>query len=172
MSQTLTLRDLADEALALDELIAMDDGEWTDEHEHLANELTEKLLRKTDSFANYLTDLSQRAEILRAEEKRLAERRRRVERDCERLENYALIAMSRMQTAKLVGTTHTIAVRMNPPAVKVDEKALMNDELAKYTYCEEVVTWKVNKTAIKQALQLGESSPGCEMTQGTRLEVK
>lgn len=172
MSQTLTLRDLADEALALDQLIAMDDGEWTDEHEHLANELTEKLLRKTDSFANYLTDLSQRAEILRAEEKRLAERRRRIERDCERLENYAQLAMARMQTAKLVGTTHTIAVRMNPPAVKVNEDELRTDSIAWGRYAEMVTTWKIDRAQIKRDMQTGIQIPGCELVQGTRLEVK
>lgn len=172
MYKTLTMHELADEAFALDELIAMDDGEWTDEHEALANELTEKLVRKTDSFGAYYTDLTKRAEILRDEEKRLAERRRRLERDIERLESYAMLAMDRMNTSKITGTLHTLAVRKNPPSVKVDESILLNDQRAALTFTTEVTVTKIDKALIRESLRLGDTVPGCELVQSQRLEVK
>jgi len=171
MTQTLTLRDLTDEVLALDHLIAMDDGEWTDEHEALANELTEKLVRKTDSFASYLQDLDARAAVIRDEEKRLAERRRRLERDVERLERYALDAMQRMGESKLTGTLHTIAVRKNPPSVVVNEPVALHSESTKPYIVEEVVR-RIDKAAVKRDLLLGVTIPGCELAQSMRVEVK
>jgi len=45
---TLTLYELAEEAAALDDLTAMEDGEWTPEADTLHTELMDKLLSKAD----------------------------------------------------------------------------------------------------------------------------
>lgn len=172
MPETLTLRELADEALALDELIAMDHGEWTDDHDALATELTEKLLRKTDSFASYVKDLEARAEIVRAEEKRLAERRRRLEADLDRLGNYAKIVMARMGHEKLTGSLHTIAIRKNPPSVEVDATLLAADPELRETFITTEIVTKVDRAGVKRCLLQGIDVPGCKLVYSTRMEVR
>jgi hypothetical protein len=46
----LSLYDLAEEAVALDDLTAMDDGEWTPEADALATELMDKLVAKAGNI--------------------------------------------------------------------------------------------------------------------------
>lgn len=175
MTKTLTLHDLTDEALALDALVAMDDGEWTDEHEALADELTEKLLAKTDAFADYVSDLATRCEIVRKEEKRLADRRKRMESNVDRLSRYALVCLQRSGRDKLTGERHTIAVRKNPPSVHVfDEAALMDCEqgyaLGLLRHVPE--QWTPDRKRIADVLKAGQEIPGCELVSSYRVEVK
>ena len=70
------LYELAEEAVALEELCAMDQGEWTDEHETLAQDLSAKLVAKADAFGGYLKSLEGRAATIKEEETRLAARRK------------------------------------------------------------------------------------------------
>ncbi|MFN7341532.1 MAG: siphovirus Gp157 family protein [Opitutia bacterium] len=168
------MQELADESSALDALVAMDEGEWTDEHEALALELTEKLLAKSDRFGDYVAHRETMADLLRKEEKRLAERRRRFEAEVSRLKGYALICMQRMDRPKLVGARHTIEVRKNPPAVQVaapDEFLYDDSALARgFVVIEEHRT--IDKKKIAEALKLGEVVPGCELTQGVRVDIR
>jgi hypothetical protein len=72
--QTLTLRELAEEARALDALVDIETGEWTDEHEALAQELAGKLALKGDRYGDYVDDQEVRAAALKTEEQRRAAR--------------------------------------------------------------------------------------------------
>lgn len=172
--ETLTLQDLTDEALALDELVAMDDGEWTETHEILAQELTEKMLGKSDRFADYILDKRSRCEALKAEERRLADRRKRFESAISRLESYARACMQRLGRDKLEGTRHTISLKKNPPAVYVEQpEILLHDEAAEAAGYVRVVTERtLDRKRLYEALKLGAEIPGCRLTQGVRVEIK
>lgn len=119
LTSSLTLAELGDEFLALDDLAAMDDGEWTDAHEALAQELVSKAATKADAFGSYLKDKSARAAIIAEEEQRLADRRKRMERHVERLKRYAVFVLERIERPKIEGTLYTLALQKNPPTLDV-----------------------------------------------------
>lgn len=119
-TQDLTLRDLADEACALDDLVYLEDGEWTPEIEALHDELSAKLFGKVDGYGTYLSLLKSREDAIDAERKRLKARQESFARQRERLANYAVMQIMRMGQKSIDGNFYTLRVQANPPTVQVD----------------------------------------------------
>lgn len=109
----LNLYELAEELEALDELVEMEDGEWTEEIETLALELTEKMTRKADSFAAYLKEIERLEEVAKDEERRLAKRRKTLGDRRERLKRYAVMAIRKTGRDKIAGDLRTLATQAN-----------------------------------------------------------
>jgi hypothetical protein len=166
---SLHLYDLAEEAVALDDLLAMDDGEWTDEAEALATELAGKLATKADAFGGYLRGLEAQDETLAAEIARLTARRRAVITRTAKLKQYGLLALQRMERAKLAGDLFTLAVQNNPPSVTLTVGA---DALPPQYVRVIPEQREPDKTAIRDALKRGETIDGATLTTTQSLRVR
>jgi len=60
-----------------------------------------------------------------------------------------------------------LAIQKNPDAVNIiDEDAIPKQ------FKEKVITWKIDKTAIKAAIKNDQTVPGAEPVNGTRLVIK
>ena len=156
MSETLTMQELADEAAALDALVALDEGEWTEDHEALERELVAKLTAKGDGYGDWLKDRETRAQALRAEEVRLATRRRVMEAQVDRVKRYAAHALERMGRTKIEGERWTLSLAKNPPRVVMDETvvpALLPPGFQRVVP-ERV---EIDRDAVREALKLGDS---------------
>jgi hypothetical protein len=165
----LHLYDLAEEAVALDDLLAMDDGEWTDEAEALATELAGKLATKADAFGGYLRGLEAQDETLAAEIARLTARRRAVIARTAKLKQYGLLALQRMERPKVAGDLFTLAVQNNPPAVTLTVGA---DALPPQYVRVIPEQREPDKTAIRDALKRGETIDGATLTTTQSLRVR
>jgi len=165
----LHLYDLAEEAVALDDLLAMDDGEWTDEAEALATELAGKLATKADAFGGYLRGLEAQDEALAAEIARLTARRRAVIARTAKLKQYGLLALQRMERPKVAGDLFTLAVQNNPPAVTLTVGA---DALPPQYVRVIPEQREPDKTAIRDALKRGETIDGATLTTTQSLRVR
>ena len=105
-------------------------------------------------------------EFCKAEEKRIAEKRKSVERRIESVKKY-LLPYVEGQGGKVEAGTFTLTSKKNPPRVIVPEG--FDDEL----YCREIPAHREpDKAAIKTALQAGQNVPWCSLEQDTRLEIK
>lgn len=166
---SLHLYDLAEEAVALDDLLAMDDGEWTDEAEALATELAGKLATKADAFGGYLRGLEAQDETLAAEIARLTARRRAVITRTAKLKQYGLLALQRMERPKVAGDLFTLAVQNNPPAVTLTVGA---DALPPQYVRIIPEQREPDKTAIRDALKRGETIDGAALTTTQSLRVR
>jgi hypothetical protein len=156
----LHLYELAEEQLALDALVQMDEGEWTPEHEQLAQELTEKLVAKADGFAMYVRGVEALCGAIRAEEERLAARRKARENRVAALKRYALQALERMGRPKIEGTLFTLARQRGKDAVVVH----VGPEQLPAEYVRTVpATITVDKTALYTALKAGVAVDGAEL---------
>jgi len=156
VTETLTMQDLADEAAALDALTAMDAGEWTDEHEALEQELAGKLAAKGDGYGDWLADRTARAALLKAEEQRLAARRKTIEAQVERVKRYAAHALERMGRTKIDGERWTVSLAKNPPRVVLAGDvvpALLPPGFQRVVPAQV----EVDLNAVKEALKLGDS---------------
>ena len=165
----LHLYDLAEEAVALDDLLAMDDGEWTDEAEALATELTGKLATKADAFGGYLRGLEAQDEVLAAEITRLTARRRAVIARTAKLKQYGLLALQRMERPKVAGNLFTLAVQNNPPSVALT----VGVDALPPQYVRTIPEQREpDKTAIRDALKRGETIDGATLTTTQSLRVR
>jgi len=166
---SLHLYDLAEEAVALDDLLAMDDGEWTDEAEALATELAGKLATKADAFGGYLRGLEAQDEALAAEITRLTARRRAVIARTAKLKQYGLLALQRMERPKVAGDLFTLAVQNNPSSVTLTVGA---DALPPQYVRVIPEQREPDKTAIRDALKRGETIDGATLTTTQSLRVR
>ena len=168
MIGTMTLRDLADERVALDDLLALDAGEETLEAEALATELAAKMVQKVDAFASYVREREATVAAIDDEITRLKARRTAIANDTARLLRYAQFALEAMDRPKVSGTLFTLALQLNPPRVVVPEDVTtLPDEFVRLV----PATIVPDKEAIRDALKAGQDVPGCflERTQTLRI---
>jgi len=166
---SLSLYDLSEEALALDDIAAMDDGEWTPEHEALAVELMEKLVVKADDFGGYFRDLEAREEVLDAEIKRLQDRKKRVASRLAWMKSYGCHDLQRIGRPRIEGTRFTLALQNNPPKVDV---TVLPDALPDEFVRVIPEVREPDKTALAKALKAGVEIPGVTLTQTQSLRVR
>lgn len=166
---TLTLRELSEEALALDDLLAMDDGEFTPEAEALAVGLAEQLAAKADGFGAYLRELEAQDDALAAEAARIAARKKAIAGRAARLKVYGLMALQRMERPKVAGTLFTLAVQNNPPSVQVSVGVEALPEQFVRVIPEQR---EADKVALKEALKRGEVIEGVALVVTQSLRVR
>ena len=166
---SLTLYELADEALALDALFAMDDGEVTAESEALALELAEMLAQKADAFGGFVRSLEANAAACRQEEERLRDRRKALENKAQWLKRVGLESLQRMDRPRVEGELFTLAVQNNPPSVVVN---VLVDALPSAYVRTIPEVREPDKAAIGKALKSGEQITGCELVQTQSLRIR
>ena len=166
---SLSLYDLSEEARALDDIAAMDDGEWTPEHEALAVALMEQLVGKADDFGGYYRDLEAREAVLDAEIKRLQDRKKRVASRLAWMKAYGSHVLQRLGRPRIEGTRFTLALQNNPPRVDVTS---LPDALPSEFVRVIPETREPDKTALAKALKAGQEIPGVALVQTQSLRVR
>jgi len=167
--ERLSLYELGEEVLALENLVAMDDGEWTDTHEALEQELIAKLVTKADAFGGYVASLQHTAAACKAEEARLAKRRSACEAKVDRLKRAGCVALQTMKRDEVRGEMFTLALQSNPP--KADVNVTVDKLPAAYvrTTPEEK---NADKAAILAALKNGVEIDGCVLCFSVSLRIR
>lgn len=145
---------------ALDE-----DGDVSDGHAHL-DALSDAIDAKAASIAHVLAQLDAEAEMMRAEEKRLAARRQARERRAESLRDYLRMSLDAAGVPKIKTSTHTISVGDGPQRVVVEDEGSVPAEFLRTKI-------EIDKRAILVAMQtLGECVPGTRVERGRVLRIK
>lgn len=120
---------------------------------------------KIDNIAVYVKNLEAEAVAIRAEEKRLKERREAKERKAERLKNYIKTSMLLQGETKFESARVSMALR-NSKAVVVDESKLES------VYFINKLVQSVDKKAIKAALEAGILVEGAMLEERKNLQIK
>jgi uncharacterized protein YqgV (UPF0045/DUF77 family) len=159
---SLTLYDITAEQRALDAMVTMDEGEWTDETEALFQDLVSKMVEKADNFGRYVRTRESIVAAIKDEEKRLADRRKAIENHVDRLKSYAVMCMRLMQRDKIEGTTFTLAVQKNNVTAIIEAEA---EELLEAFQKYHPATFSVDRAAVLAALKAGVEVPGCALAE-------
>lgn len=123
---------------------------------------------KAVNIAKFMQSMKADAEAIKAEEKRLADRRKAIENRQKQLKEYLQQQMELAGLDKIKTATHTIAIQNNPPAVVItDETAIPPSYLT--IIPEQYVP---DKKRIAEAFKNGECVPGCELRQGKSLRIR
>lgn len=146
------------------------EGELTEaEYNELGEELALELQKKSTSIIGFARNTEQFIESLKSEEKRLAEIRKSAELKLEHFKGYVKDNMERLGLDKIDTGLGTLTLAKNPMSVDIIEEQLIPDE-----FKQEVITIKINKTAIKEHYkETGEMVNGVKIVEDkTNLRIK
>lgn len=140
-------------------------GEILFDSENL-DELEAALDEKLEACGVVVKNLVAEAEAIKAEERNLAERRRRKEAEADRLKDYVLYWMEK-SGAKKIDTARVALSTRKSSVVDVTDEAKVPREFVKVKTTE-----SVDKAAVKKAIKAGEEVAGCVINERLTLQVK
>lgn len=133
--------------------------------------ITAGIEEKADSIACLLKNLDAECKAIKAEEERLAERRKSKEKSIERIKQYLSESLQNAGIDKVETARNRITFRKSEAVEIVEEvfikwASLNRDDLL--TYSEP----KANKTEIKKALKSGAEIVGAELRINQNIQIK
>lgn len=131
--------------------------------EALGGELEDKAI----NVAKFFRNMEATADAIKSAEVNMAKRRKALENRVQWLKNYIKENMEVCGISDIECPHFKLSVQKNPAVVNIlDENAIPAQ------FKEQVTSWKIDKTAIKEAIKSGSVVPGTELVNGTRLAIK
>ncbi len=131
--------------------------------EALGGELEDKAI----NVAKFFRNMEATADAIKIAEADMAKRRKALENRVQWLKNYIKENMEICGISNIECPHFKLSIQKKPVAVNIlDENAIPAQ------FKEAVVSWKIDKTAIKDAIKSGSVVPGTELISGTRLAIK
>ena len=152
-----------------DLLWLMADGETQDEEDlqKILKEVSIDLARKSANVVGVFLNLESQAQEIKVAELRMKKRRESLEKNAKRLREYLLMHMQSLDLKEIKTPEFLIRIRKNPHRVGIATESLIPSE-----FKAEIITTKIDKTAIREALKAGKPVPGASLEQTQRLEVR
>lgn len=124
---------------------------------------------KIESYCYVITNMEALPSAMKEEEKRLADRRKAVEKRIENIKNWLLINMQHAGISRIESPVFTVALQNNPASVIIDD-----EELVPKDYFNQPVTPppSLDKTLVKKAIADGFAVPGARLEVKQRLVIK
>jgi|LGVE01.1.fsa_nt_gb hypothetical protein len=142
--------------------------EWNEETELRVEALGMALEKKTENIVHFCTDQDAFVVAAKAEEKRIADRRKAVENRVASLKGYMQRCLESAGLMEVTAGTHKVKIQANPPRVVVsDEKSLP----AKF-FIVIPETTQLDKKLVADALKKGEEVKGAHLERGTSLRIR
>lgn len=163
----MTLYALTDEYLSLLDLAndpEADPESFDAAIRDIAGELTEKAV----SVASVAKNLEGFADQIDAAVKEMQHRARTARGNAARVRDYLLRNMTAAGIKKVESPYFTVAIRLNPEAIIIDEDADIPPDLCRVIPART----EPDKAKIKAALKAGEAVDGCRLERSERLEIK
>ena len=150
--------------------LLMAQEEMTEEDKKkVEKELIELLQQKSQNLIGYTRNIELTIEAMKNEEKRISEQRKTFENRLTKFKEYVKECMEQGGFTKLETPLGTLSITKNPPSVEI-----INEDEVSSDYKTEVITVKIDKTAIKEHFKsTGEIPAGVNInTQNTSLRIK
>lgn len=148
----------------------MEQEEMTEEEKaKVVEELTNLLNEKSQSIIGYTKNIELTIEAMKTEEKRISDNRKSLENRLAKFKEYVKDCMEKGGFTKIETELGQLSIAKNPMSVEIE-----NEEKIPNEFKVEVVTTKVDKTAIKNHFkETGELIPGIKIiTEKTSLRIK
>lgn len=129
---------------------------------------------KAESVAQYIKELRAEAEAIKAEEQALSARRKAKEKRVKSLTDYLMMCMKRIHREKIETAKCKLSIRKNAESVQVADEDRLARQLAALGRSDliRVKPPELDKTAIKKALQAGETINGAALGRTESLIIK
>lgn len=130
------------------------------------NEIEDNIKDKADNVVRFIRNLESEANAIKEEEKRLAEMRKKREKQVENLKQYLFDFTKVADGQKIKGSIFTVSIKKNPASVVVDDLEAIPEE---YKRVKTVV--EADKTLLKKILKDVEVA-GVHLEQKESLNIK
>lgn len=150
--------------------VLMEQEEMSEEDkEKVEEELTVLLQQKSQNIIGYIRNIDLTIEAMKNEEKRIPEQRKALENKLTRFKEYVKECMEKGGISKVETGLGSLTIAKNPVSVEI-----INEDEVPSEFKQEVVTVKIDKTAIKNHFkETGEIPAGINInTQNTSLRIK
>lgn len=169
----LPLHEFAAEYRRINDLLydsAAEDGQIPEECMVVAAGINTTLAEKVENCCKARTEIAGVLEAFKAEEKRIASRRKALEARVEWWEEYIRdsleLAGRTVADPALVAGTFRVKLAKCPPKLEIFDPELVPSDYDKLPARE------ISTTAVKDAIAAGVLVPGARIVQGTRLSIK
>ena len=124
---------------------------------------------KATGVCAYIGNLEAMVGSIKEAEKKMAARRKKLQKNAEGLKQYLIKNMERLNMNKIETSQFVATIKKNPPKVVINDEDEVPEE-----YCVKQVKWIVDKAKIKKALKgdVKINIKGAEIKQERRLEIK
>lgn len=161
----MKLYEITDELL---EAASHEGGELTEVELHQRlNSLAMEFSDKAEGITRLIKNIDAYASAADEEAKRLQAVKKSAQNRAQWLKRYLQENMQALELTKLQAGVFRLGIQKNPPRVVVDDPGLIPME-----YAEEVTELRIDKTALKSALQEGQQIPGVHIEQGESLRIR
>ena len=127
------------------------------------------LQAKIENYGFVIRNMESFSDVMKAEEKRMSERRKAHETKVTRIKDWLKENMESCGISKIDCPAFTIALQKNPPSVVIDDESLIPEG---YKRIPEPPPLTPNKIMIATAIKAGLEVAGCHLAQSTRLVIK
>ena len=122
---------------------------------------------KAIAVAQFFRNLESTAQAIKEAEQRMSQRRKAIENRVASMKDYLKANMAICGITRIESPWFTLSIQNTPAAVDILDEDSLPDE-----FVEIVTTRKVDKTAIKKAIESGADVPGAVLSRGTRLAIR
>lgn len=131
--------------------------------EGLSGELEDKAI----NVAKFLRNMEAMAKAIKDAETEMVKRRKSLESRVTWMKSYLKGSMEHTGITRIECPFFKISIQNNPASISI-----LNEEAIPEEYKAQVISWRIDKTAIKNAIKGGETVPGATLINGTRLAIK
>jgi hypothetical protein len=163
-----TLYDLVGERLALQNKLEELNFDEVTIADTLEGEST-AIQAKIEDYAFVIRNMEALPDAIKAEEKRLADRRKAIEKRVEHIKNWLLVNMQQAGITKIESPVFTVALQNNPASVIIDDESLIDDGFKRMP---DPLPLVVDKKLIKMAIDAGQEVLGAHIEVKQRLVIK
>lgn len=145
-------------------------GELTEEeYNRLGEELAIQLQQKSSNIIAYSKNIELLINGMKEEEKRIADNRKSLENKLNKFKEYVKENMDKLGITKIETELGTLSISSNPASVEI-----INEDEIPAEFKQEIITTKIDKTAIKKHFkETGEIPAGTNIvTTNTSLRIK
>lgn len=150
----------------ISELIG-DDEVGVEELVQALEQIEDSIEIKAESMAKLIKSIDGDVTVLKAEENRLANRRKALENKQKNIKEYIENQLKIMNVDKVKAPLFTVALQNNPQSVNV-----LDESLIPAIYKNEVTTISIVRKDILEALKEGKEVPGTEIKQTRSLRIR
>lgn len=123
---------------------------------------------KVTNIAKFMKSMDSDIEIIKTEEKRLADRRKAINNRKEGIKGYIKEQMELAKIDKVKTPIFTVAIQNNPAALEITDEKKIPDRF--FNIIPEHL--ELNNAILKDALKAGENIEGAKLTHGTSLRIR
>lgn len=129
--------------------------------------LGDEMETKAINVTKFMRNMEATAIAIKSAEAAMAKRRKSLETRIKWMKDYLKGSMEHTGITKIECPYFKLSIQKNPVSV-----CIVNEAEIPVQFKEQVISWKVDKTAIKNAIKSGDSISGVKLVNGTRLAIR